>query len=243
MSLTFNIQPFYGGVSLSQQYAWDEDLRNIANYLYRLCNYYIFEAEGVVATNSGQTIYNPNTGQVLNGFIPVDFQFIVGDVDSPLDPTNTFFTINDTRIFAGSLDVHVDAGELPVDLTNQVSYEPVYSQNSILVTFNQPLQVGQVVRGQYFKGVGVGGATKVSQPTIYYTFDSDVTEIEFAELEGVPLTDLRLIFRNTTNVRPVNAVVTDMNQLQYDNGTLGKFTCPTGDLFTNGNTLTIDYVA
>lgn len=243
MALTFTINPFVGGVSIAQQALWDADLRSAANYLYRLCNYYVFEASGIVANNSGQVIYNPTTGQVLNGFIPVDYQFIVGSIDNPMDITNTYFTITDQRIFAGSLNIHVDEGEKPVDLNNQVSYDPIYSPNSIRVTFNQPLVDGQVVRYGYFKGLATANGTKTSQEPIYYTFTSDETSISFSELVGVPLVDLRVVLRSGSGVRPVLGATADSTQLQYDNGVAGTFTPPTGDTFISGSNLTIEYVA
>ncbi len=244
MALSFTISPFNGGVSTTQQAAWDADLRNIANYLYRLCNFYVFKASGIVANNSGNTIYNPTTGQLLSGLIPVDYQFTVGDPNTPMDVTNTIMTITDQRIIAGSLNVHVDGVETPNDLTAQVSVDPIYSPSQIVATFNQALQAGQIVRLEYFKG-GQAATTggKTSQVPIYYTFPSDMTSVTFAELVGIPLADLRLVFRSGTIVRPLLGATVDSTQIQYDNGVAGTFTAPTGDTFIQDSNLTIDYVA
>lgn len=242
MNISFTISPFIGGVSLSQQYDWDEGLRNAANYLYRLCNYYVFEASGIMAANSGVTIYNPNTGQQLLGKVTVNYQFIVGSIDNPMDVTNTYFTITDPRIIAGTFNMYIDRDQDVQNIPTQVSYIPIYSPNSIRVTNNQPLQPGQIVRYSYEKGGSVSSGTLASQETLYYTFPSDASSKVFSELVGIPLSQLRLVFRSGTVVRPVTGTTTDSTQIQYD-GTTGTFTPPTGDVFSQDSNLTVDYVA
>ena len=68
MPLTFDIQPFYGGVSSTQKATWDKNLFATATYLYQLCGKYSGVAKGIAAQNSGQVTYNTNTGQILNGW-------------------------------------------------------------------------------------------------------------------------------------------------------------------------------
>ena len=41
-------------------------LQKTATYLYQLCGKYSGVAKGIVAQNSGQVIYNTNTGQILS---------------------------------------------------------------------------------------------------------------------------------------------------------------------------------
>lgn len=243
MALTFTIQSFNGGVSVAQQAAWDADLRNIANYLFRLCNYLVFKASGIVANNSGNTIYNPTTGQQFLGNLFVPYQFTVGDANTPMDVTNTILTIDDTNIVAGSMFLTVDEGEKPKDLTNRVSYDPIYSPNKIVATFNQALEIGQVVIYHYFKmGQKSGTVSKTSQPPLYYTLPSDSATVTFGELVGVPLADLRIISVGGTLVRPVLGATTDATQVQYDNGIAGIFTSSSG-VFIEGSQIIVDYVS
>lgn len=242
MALIFTINPFVGGVSIAQQALWDVDLRNAANYLYRLCNYYVFEASGIVSNNSGNVIYNPTTGQILNGLIPVDYQFTVGDANTPMNDDNDVMTLTYNRIIAGSLNVHLDGSEVPNDLTAQVSVDPIYSPNSIVATFNQALQVGQVVRYQLFIGGASASGSFVSQEPLYYTFTIDASSKVFSQLVGIPLPQLRVILRSGTGVRPVTEATTDSTQIQYD-GTTGTFYPPTGDIFSQDSNITVDYVA
>jgi hypothetical protein len=242
MSLTFNIQPFYGGVSSTQKATWDKNLFATATYLYQLCGKYSGVAKGIVAQNSGQVVYNTNTGQILNGLMPVHYQFTVGDVDAPLDGTDTTFVINDSRIVANSFDLHLDGLETPESQNNQVSYQEIYTTTTITVTFNQAPQVGQIVRYQYLKGLSVNNG-KQTQPTLKYTCIGGETDVTFSDLVNVPIGDILTLVRSGNVIQPVIGTNADMNALQYDNGALGKFFAPTGDIFQAGEIIQVLYLA
>lgn len=242
MSLTFNIQPFYGGVSSTKKATWDKNLFATATYLYQLCGKYSGVARGIAAQNSGQVTYNTNTGQILNGLMPVHYQFTVGDLSAPLDGTNLSFVINDTRIVAGSFDLHLDGLETPESQTTQVSYQELYTTTTITVTFNQAPQVGQIIRYQYLKGLSINNG-KQTQIPIRYTCVGGETTVTFTDLIGVPKDDILTLVRGTNVIQAVLGTNTDMNALEYDNGAAGVFTVPTGDIFQAGEIIQVLYLA
>lgn len=217
-------------------------LQQTANYLYQLCGKYSGVAKGIVAQNSGQVVYNTNTGQILNGLMPVQYQFTVGDVDAPLDGTNTTFVINDNRIIANSFDLNLDGLETPENQSTQISYQEIYTSSIITVTFNQAPQVGQIVRYQYLKGLSVNNG-KQTQPVLVFTCVGGETEIEFSELVNVPIGDILTLARSGNVIQPVLGTNADMNALEYDNGALGKFFAPTGDIFQAGEIIQVLYLA
>lgn len=242
MSLTFTIQPFFGGVSPSQKATWDKNLFATATYLYQLCGKYTGIAKGINAQNSGQVIYNTNTGQILNGLMPVHYQFTVGDVNAPLDGTNSTFIINDKRIVAGSFDLALDGLETPESQTNQVSYQELYTTSTITVTFNQAPQVGQIIRYQYLKGLSVNNG-KQTQPVLKYTCVGGETSVTFSDLVNVPITDILTLVRSGNVIQPVLGTNADMNALEYDNGLAGEFFAPTGDIFQAEEIIQVLYLA
>jgi hypothetical protein len=214
-------------------------LRNVANWVYDLCGKYATIAKGIVAGGSGNIIYNPSTGQLLNGLITVQNQFIIGTPQSPIAIGGTTFTITDSRIVAGSFEIHADGLELPETLTTQTSYSVQYTSSTIVVTFNYPVPEGQVYRYMYQKGLSTATG-KAIQPTIYFTCLGGETQISFAELSSVLIGDLVLVSRATGVKRPVSTVTADMNQLQYVGGV---FYAPTGDVFYQGEVISVTYMA
>jgi hypothetical protein len=239
MSLTFNISPFKGGLSQTQADSFAKGLDSSANYLYSLCGKYGIAARNIVASNSGQVIYNPSTGQLLNGLITVQNQFVIGTVGSPIAIGGTTFTITDSRIVAGSFEIHADGLELPETLTTQTSYSVQYTSSTIVVTFNYPVPEGQVYRYMYQKGLSTATG-KAIQPTIYFTCLGGETQISFTELSSVLIRDLVLVSRATGVKRPISTVTADMNQLQYVGGV---FFAPTGDVFYQGEVISVTYMA
>lgn len=217
-------------------------LFQVATYLYQLCGKYSGVAKGIAAQNSGQVTYNTNTGQILNGLMPVHYQFTVGDLSAPLDGTNLSFVINDTRIVAGSFDLHLDGLETPESQTTQVSYQELYTTTTITVTFNQAPQVGQIIRYQYLKGLSINNG-KQTQIPIRYTCVGGETTVTFTDLIGVPKDDILTLVRGTNVIQAVLGTNTDMNALEYDNGAAGVFTVPTGDIFQAGEIIQVLYLA
>ena len=241
MSLTFTIQPFRNGVSSQEALDFEEKMRQVANYVYSLCGRYNAIAAGIVTTNSGQVIYNPTTGQILNGLLFPEFQITVGAVGSPLAAGDTTYTITDQRIIAGSLDIFADGVELPEDDSTTFSYSVLYSPTSIAITFNAPLQNNQILLFKYRKGGTVtGSVTKALQPTLYYTCVGGETSIDFQELVGVAITDIITITRATGVKQPVLGATSNMNQLQYIPAN-GRVVCPTGDVFYQDEVISIAY--
>jgi len=217
-------------------------LFQVATYLYQLCGKYSGIAKGIAAQNSGQVTYNTNTGQILNGLMPVHYQFTVGDLSAPLDGTNLSFVINDIRIVAGSFDLHLDGLETPESQTTQVSYQELYTTTTITVTFNQAPQVGQIIRYQYLKGLSINNG-KQTQIPIRYTCVGGETTVTFTDLIGVPKDDILTLVRGTNVIQAVLGTNTDMNALEYDNGAAGVFTVPTGDIFQAGEIIQVLYLA
>jgi hypothetical protein len=239
MSLTFNISPFKNGVSEAQANTFNQGMTNVGNWVYELCGKYAVKAKGIVSSGSGNVIYNPSTGQLLNGCITVQNQFVVGTIGSPIPIGGTTFTITDSRIIAGSFEIHADGLELPEGLTYQTSYSVIYTSGSIAVTFNYPVPEGQVYRYLYQKGLSTAMG-KTVQPTLYFTCAGGETQITFAALLSVPIADLVLVSRATGVKQPVSTVTADMNQLQYVSGV---FYAPTGDIFYNGEVISVTYIA
>lgn len=239
MSLTFNISPFKNGVSEAQANTFNQEMVNVGNWVYELCGRYAVKAKGVVGGGSGDVIYNPTTGQLLNGCITVQNQFVVGAIGSPIAIGGTTFTITDSRIIAGSFEIHADGLELPEELTYQTSYSVQYTSGSIVVTFNYPVPEGQVYRYLYQKGLSTAMG-KAIQPTLYFTCVGGETQVTFAQLASVPIGDIVLVSRATGVKQPVSTVTSDMNQLQYVSGV---FFAPTGDVFYNGEVISVTYMA
>lgn len=239
MSLTFNISPFKNGVSEAQANTFSQEMANVGNWVYELCGKYAVKAKGIVGGGSGNVIYNPSTGQLLNGCITVQNQFVVGAVGSPIAIGGTTFTITDTRIVAGSFEIHADGLELPEGLTAQTSYSVIYTSGSIAVTFNYPVPEGQVYRYLYQKGLSTAMG-KVIQPTLYFTCAGGETQVTFAALSSVLIGDIVLVSRATGVKQPVSTVNADMNRLQY---AAGVFYAPTGDVFYNGEVISVTYMA
>ena len=217
-------------------------LPQVATYLYQLCGKYTGVAKGINAQNSGQVTYSTNTGQILNGLMPVHYQFTVGDVNAPLDGTNSTFIINDNRIVAGSFDLALDGLETPESQTNQVSYQELYTTSTITVTFNQAPQIGQIIRYQYLKGLSTNNGKQV-QPVLKYTCGGGENIVPFFELIGVPIGDILTLTRSGNVIEPVLGENSNMNALQYDNGFAGEFFSPTNDLFQTGEVIQVLYLA
>lgn len=239
MSLTFNISPFKNGVSETQANTFSQEMANVGNWVYELCGKYAVKAKGIVGGGSGDVIYNPSTGQLLNGCITVQNQFVIGTPESPVPIGGTTFTITDSRIIAGSFEIHADGLELPEGLTYQTSYSVQYTSGSIVVTFNYPVPEGQVYRYLYQKGLSTAMG-KVIQPTLYFTCAGGETQVTFAALSAVPIGDIVLVSRATGVKQPVSMPTADMNQLQYQSGV---FYAPTGDIFYNGEVISVTYMA
>jgi len=241
MSSTLTIQPFRNGVGSEDVLSFDEQMRHVANYVYTLCGRYNLIAAGIVANNSGQVIYNPSTGQVLNGLLFPEYQITVGAVGSPLVAGDTTYLITDQRIIAGSLDIFADGVELPQDDNTTFSYSVLYSPTTISITFNAALQNDQILLFKYRKGGAVtGSVTKALQPTLYFTCVGGETSIAFVELAGVAITDIITITRATGVKQPVLGATSNMNQLQY-NPVGGNVVCPTGDVFYQDEVISIAY--
>lgn len=144
MSLTFNISPFFGGVSQAEADSFAKGLDKSANYLYSVCGRYTLPARNIAALNSGNVIY----------------------------------------------------GNTPNYVT--------------------------------------------SHPTLYFTLPSNQSSVTFAELNGVPLANILMVSRSTQVKQPVLSTTTDMNQIQYVNGT---FYPPVGDVFIAGEVIAVIYIS
>lgn len=217
-------------------------IRKVANWVYELCGAFNPRARAISTSGSGVIIINPNTGQVLNGIIIVDRQFVVGQPDSLLAVGGTTFIITDSRIVVPSFSMYEDTGRLPQQLVDRISYSVIYSTTTIQVTLNTPVENGQCIIYSYQKGLASStGVGKVTQPTLYHTFTTNQSSYQFTQLIGVAIIDLTTVMRNTTGVQPFASVVTDSNQIQFDSAT-GTFYPPTGDIFTPTNTLYVAWV-
>jgi hypothetical protein len=217
-------------------------LRKTANYLYSLCgakNAAI--AENILQIIGGQVIYDNNTGQLLNGLLFPELQFVVGGSGSPLSEGDTEYTITDARIIAGTLDVFAGDVLLPQDLNDQFSFSAIYAPSSIHVTFNQPLVNGQVITFKYIKGGQIqGSVTKSTQPTLYDTPAYGETFVVFPELVNIPLEDIISVFMQFPR-RPVGAPTSNMGEIQYTAAT-GRFDLPSGDIFTGDQVIMVSYM-
>jgi len=218
-------------------------LTQVANWVYQLCGYYGVLARSIVTQSSGNIIYNPTTGELLNGILMVQNQFTIGESNAPLAVGGTTFTITDSRIVAGSFLMTVDGLQIPQGATNQNSYTILYSSSSIIVTLNFPAQAGQVFIYEYNKGLATSNTSgKTLQPTLYHTFVGSASSYAFSQLINVPITDLVLVSRDTQVKQPVLTSTSNMNQIQYTPST-GTFTPPTGDVFLDGEVISVTYVS
>jgi hypothetical protein len=219
-------------------------LQKTANYLYSLCtgrNAAI--AEGILDQQGGNVVYNPITGQVLNGIVLREFTYVVGGAGSPLTNGMTTYTISDTRIIAGTMDLHVDGLELPTDNNDVFSYTVQYSPSTIEIEWNQPLVAGQIVNLEYWVGGAnsSGVSVKSVQPTIYYTAVGGETSFAVGALLNIPITDIIFSARATGFKRLVSGATSDMNELQYTAST-GTITLPTGDVAITGEVFAFSYM-
>lgn len=218
-------------------------LRKTANYLYSLCgakNAAI--AENILQEIGGQVIYDNNTGQLLNGLLFPDPEYVVGGTGSPLSDGDTEFTITDSRIIAGTLKVYADGKLMPLDVVDQFSYSAIYAPTSIHINFNQGLVGGQVMRFEYIKGGQVqGSVTKSTQPTLYHTPSYGETFVVFPELVNIPLEDILYVFVGIAPKRPIGAATSDMNRIQYTSST-GRFDLASGDIFTGDQEVAVSYM-
>jgi hypothetical protein len=242
MSLTFSIQSFSGGVGTQQVSTYNQNLRAVANYVHSICGAYAVKAKGIIGQNSGQIIYNPNTGQLLNGLITQTIQAKVGEAGSGINTGATVYVINDSRIVAGTLKVFADGNLVPIDQEDIFSYNVNYTPTQITVTFNSPLQANVILRFEYFKGGQTNNVvTKSTQPTLYATPTAGATSVIFSDIIGLSLSDILFVFRGGLPKVPVLGATTDMNQIQI-NFTTGAIVVPTGDIYTGTEVVAIGYL-
>lgn len=136
-------------VRKSLEWAYDLDpnysaLTEVGNYLYGLCGMYALQAQIIIDSGGGGVVINPSTGQPAN-LSEVRIQFEVGDPDELIADGETVMTIPYENIVDASVQIFLDgAGEIPINRSDRFSYTIVYSSTEAVVTFNEPVQDGQL---------------------------------------------------------------------------------------------------
>jgi hypothetical protein len=120
----------------------DTSLVATGNYLYQLCGKYIKQAQLIIANNMPGIIINPANG-AQSTLVPVYLQFRVGVTSSPQvvngvnvtipNPGDNSVTLPLTYILA-SLEVTLDGVEVPISDPLQLSFNPIYTNNSATIT-------------------------------------------------------------------------------------------------------------
>jgi hypothetical protein len=124
------------------QNANDETLINTGNYLYQLCGKYLQQAKLIIANNMPGIIINPANG-AQSTLQPVYLQFRVGVTGSPVNVNGANVTLPNagensiviplTYVLA-SLEVTLDGVEVPQTDAFQISYNPIYTNDSVTIT-------------------------------------------------------------------------------------------------------------
>lgn len=218
-------------------------LRDAANYLYSLCtgrNAAI--AENILQQQGGNVIYNPTTGQLLNGLEFPELEFVVGSLGAPMQDGDTVLVINDARIIAGTVDITVDGVEIGVALLDRFSYTYTSTSTQIVITFNQPVLDGQNIIVKYVRGGQVqSSVTKSTQPTISVRPSEGTTSFQITALQGVPITDIIWVSRAGILRRVVPSATNDMMEIEYVQAT-NTFVLPIGDTATGTEDFLISYM-
>lgn len=117
------------------------------NFLYSLCGKWLLEASTIVGNSGGQVI-EPPTG-LSSIIVAIREQFTVGAIGALMAAGDTVLTLNYANVLVRSVSVEKDTVPIPIGLNNQQSYTVVYNPNDIVITFNEPVQDGQlfVIRG------------------------------------------------------------------------------------------------
>lgn len=125
-----------------------------ANYLYSLCMPYVGQANVILNSGGTGTIINPATGLVSSIAFQI-VQFAVGDVGAPILAGQTSFTLNYEFVLNNSVSIDLDGTELPIAVSDRISYTIAYSNPSITITFNQAVSNGQLYLIQFLQFVTV----------------------------------------------------------------------------------------
>ena len=151
------IQMFQENISWAKAYySTTTGFTNMVNYMYSLVGQYYSKALSIVQAANGTTIINPSTGAPST--ISVGrYQFIIGVAGSPLTAGQTVYTIVDTNIIVGSLTVSIDGFMIPIGtFSDRIAMSSVsYSSNTLVITFNQGVQNGQLYIVSYNKYVTI----------------------------------------------------------------------------------------
>src|SRR5574343_95896 len=112
------------------------------NYLYTLCGRFIPQAQ-VLIGNIGGTVIQPPICQTST-VITLYVQFVVGESGSLMTAGDTQLVLTYDDILLNSLMISRDTATIPVNLSNQFSYNAVYTSTNVTITFNEPVSDGQL---------------------------------------------------------------------------------------------------
>lgn len=114
-----------------------------ANYLFSLCAPYVGQALVIIGNSSSGTIVNPATG-VFSTIQSVLLEFTVGVTSSPQvvngvnvtlpSPGGNQITLPLSNVLNNSIAVVKDGAVLPIGATDRISFTPVYSLSSVILT-------------------------------------------------------------------------------------------------------------
>ena len=112
-------------------------IESVMNYTISICGSYLNKAKTTINNALGLLLYNTATNQPIT-LATINSQYIVGQSGSPAYGSTTQ-TIVDTNIIAGSVSVISDGIDLPISVSDRLSFAVAYSPSQIVITYNQPL--------------------------------------------------------------------------------------------------------
>jgi hypothetical protein len=132
----------------------DPTLDGKAIYMYSLCQPFVGQALQIIGSGGSGTIINPATG-VISTILSKNIEFKVGDPGSPMNNGDTSLTLNYSFILNSSIIISVDGVDMPIGVTDRISFTPFYSSLSSSISFNNPVSTGQLYNIKFLQYISV----------------------------------------------------------------------------------------
>jgi hypothetical protein len=124
------------------------------NFLFSLCQPFVGQALQIIGSGGSGTIVNPATG-VISTIIAQTIEFVVGDVGAPILNGQTSMVLNYTSVLSSSVYISLDGVDLPVGVSDRISFNVIYISNNITITFNQAVITGQLYSVRFLQYIAI----------------------------------------------------------------------------------------
>lgn len=136
----------------NQFYSGDESYDAALLYMRSLYGRWAMDAQAVIA-GASQSILVQQSGAVAFTIGFVQIQFVVGV--SGMNPGDTVYSFTDPDMIQIGIVVLADGLEVPRGLSDRFSHTNMFVVDGAIITFNQPVQAGQVIIIRYEKTIPI----------------------------------------------------------------------------------------